>query len=187
MCWLWLGMANGLTKKREDFARLYVEYGCASEAFREAFPASRRWKPESVHRKASELLKDVKVLSRIEVLRNKRAEKLDISENRVLAEIAAIAFQDVGDLADDSGGFKGVRNLKASTRKAIKSIKFKRFLDGRSEEAKSVEITDIQMHPKLPALEKICEIKGITAPPVSQRPVQVNISVKGKANVSTQH
>jgi len=176
-----------LTQKRETFARLYVEYGDASKAYREAFPSSQGWKPESVHRKAHELLKDVKVLARIEELKKRRAQKLDISENRILAEIAAIAFSDVGELEDDQGGFKGLKSLNAATRRAVKSVKFKRYVEGKGEEAQLVEITHVEMHPKLQALEKICEIKGITAPPKQDRPVNVTVNVTGNANVRTEH
>lgn len=181
-------MAKDLTKKREDFARLYVEHGDASKAYREAFQSSRKWKNESVHRKAAELLKNVKVLARIEELMKKRAQKLDISQNRVLAEIAAIAFQDVGDLENENGTFRGVKNLPPATRKAVKTVKYKRYLErtGPGKEGfEEVEVIELQMHPKLPALEKICEIKGITKLPINQRPVEVNVNVKGKAHVST--
>lgn len=176
-----------LTQKRESFARLYVEYGDASKAYREAFPSSHMWKDKTVWEAASRLIKDSKVLARIEELKKSRAQKLDISENRILAEIAAIAFSDVGELEGEQGGFKGLKSLSAATRRAVKSVKFKRYVEGKGEEAKLVEITHVEMHPKLPALEKICEIKGITAPPKQDRPVNVNVNVTGNANVRTEH
>jgi translation elongation factor EF-G len=177
-----------LTQKRETFARLYVEYGDASKAFREAFPASQKWKDNVVWVKASELLKDGKVSVRIEELKKNRAQKLDISENRVLAEIAAIAFQDIGEIEGEHGGFAGLKSLKPATRRAIQSVKFKRYLERTPEGGfEEVEITEIKMHPKLPALERICEIKGITAPKGTDKPVNVTVNVTGNADVHAQH
>lgn len=176
-----------LTQKRETFARLYVEYGDASKAYREAFPASQKWKDAAVHVAASRLLSDAKVSLRIEELKKKRSQKLDISENRVLAEIAAIAFSDVGELADEQGGFKGLKNLNPATRRAVKSVRFKRYIEGKGEEAQQVEIIQVDMHPKLPALERICEIKGITAPKGTEKPVSVTVNVTGNADVHAQH
>jgi translation elongation factor EF-G len=176
-----------LTQKRETFARLYVEYGDASKAYREAFPSAQKWKDQAVWVKASELLKDGKVSVRIEELKQKRAQKLDISENRLLAEIAAIAFSDVGELADEQGGFKGLKSLSPAMRRAIKSVRFKRYVEGKGEEAQQVEIIQVDMHPKLPALERICEIKGITAPKGTEKPVAVTVNVTGNADVHAQH
>lgn len=176
-------MAKSLTHKRETFARLYVDHGDASKAFREAFPASMTWKDNVVWVKASELLKDGKVSVRIAELRQKRSQKLDISENRVLAEIAAIAFSDVGELENDHGGFKGLKSLSAATRRAVKSVKIKRYVEGKGEESRLVEITHVEMHPKLQALEKICEIKGITAPKGTEKNVTVTVNVNGNADV----
>jgi len=175
---------QALTHKRETFARLYVERGDASKAYREAFPSSQNWKDKTVWEAASRLLKDSKVLARITELKSKRAQKLDISENRVLAEIASVAFSNVAELEADHGGFAGLKTLKPATQRAIQSVKFKRYLERKTEGGfEEVEITEIKMHPKLPALEKICEIKGITAPPIQQRPVEVTINVTGNADV----
>jgi hypothetical protein len=176
-----------LTQKRETFARLYVECGDASKAYREAFPASLKWKDSAVWSEAEKLKKNPEVLLRISELKKKRSQKLDISENRVLAEIAAIAFSDVGELEDEQGGFKGLRNLSPATRRAVKSVRFKRYIEGTGENAREVEIVQVDMHPKLPALEKICEIKGIIAPKVAEKQVNVTVNVTGNANVHAEH
>lgn len=177
-------MGRPLTHKRETFARLYVDHGDASKAYREAFPASRQWKDSAVWSEAEKIKKIPEVSLRIEELKRKRSEKLDISENRVLAEIAAIAFQDIGEIEGEHGGFAGLKSLKPATRRAIQSVKFKRYLERTPEGGfEGVEITEVKMHPKLPALEKICEIKGITAPKNAEKNVTVNVNVNGNADV----
>ena len=82
-----------LTIKQEKFAQLVVELGDNSKAYRGAYDASRM-KPESVHRKARELIENVKVAARIEELRAEAAKAhrctvesllLELEETRVSA------------------------------------------------------------------------------------------------------
>ncbi|MGL5649240.1 MAG: terminase small subunit, partial [Clostridium sp.] len=47
-----------LTQKQENFCQKFVETGNASEAYRHAYNVSKM-KPESVNRKACELMKNV--------------------------------------------------------------------------------------------------------------------------------
>ena len=61
-------MTTGLTPKQEAFARAYVETGNASEAYRKIYNASRM-KPETVNRKAKELLDNGKITARVDELR----------------------------------------------------------------------------------------------------------------------
>lgn len=64
-----------LTPKQEAFALAYVETGNASEAYRKAYPKARRWKPETVHKRASELLANGAVVGRVEALQAELAER----------------------------------------------------------------------------------------------------------------
>lgn len=50
---------------QENFAQAYVETGNASEAYRRAYPRSKKWQPQSVHVKASELHAQNKVSIRL--------------------------------------------------------------------------------------------------------------------------
>jgi len=58
-----------LTPKQEKFCQEYIKTGNASEAFRRAYPASLKWKPDAVHSRASILLSNSKVQQRIDGLR----------------------------------------------------------------------------------------------------------------------
>ncbi len=61
-------MTTRLTPKQEAFVRAYVETGNASEAYRKIYNASRM-KPETVNRKAKELLDNGKITARVDELR----------------------------------------------------------------------------------------------------------------------
>lgn len=68
-----------LTPKQEAFCRAYVEAGSASEAYRQAYPKARAWKPETVHKRASELLAHREVMGRVEALQAAARERHEIT------------------------------------------------------------------------------------------------------------
>ncbi len=63
-----------LTLKQEAFVQAYMNCGNASEAYRQAYDASRM-KPETVSRKAAELLRNGKVTARLDALRAELADR----------------------------------------------------------------------------------------------------------------
>jgi phage terminase small subunit len=60
-------MDNNLTLKQENFCREYIKCGNASEAYRKAYNC-QNMKPESINRKAGELLDNVKITARVQEL-----------------------------------------------------------------------------------------------------------------------
>lgn len=75
-----------LTAKQEAFCLAYLETGNASEAYRKAYNA-KNMKPETVNRKAKELLDHGKISARLTQLQNKAAERNEITVDRLLAEL----------------------------------------------------------------------------------------------------
>lgn len=63
-----------MTPKQEKFCTLYVELGNASEAYRQAYDATRM-KDATVNRKAKELLDNGKITARLGELRAEHAER----------------------------------------------------------------------------------------------------------------
>ena len=83
-----------LTIKQEKFCNKYIECGNASEAYRYAYDCGKMM-DKSVWEKASELLKNVKVSSRVSELQRKLEEKSDITKERVLQELKSIGFSEI--------------------------------------------------------------------------------------------
>lgn len=86
----------GLTAKQEQFCLAYLETGNASEAYRRAYSAENM-KPESINRKAKEMLDHGKITARLAELREPfekrhRATLDDIL--RELEEARQIAIED---------------------------------------------------------------------------------------------
>ena len=99
---------RALTVKQEAFCIAYVQTDNASEAYRRAYNTANM-KPETINNKAYALLKKGGIGARIEELRSKVVGKLEeefeINQDRVLSELAAMAFYDAGDLViEDAKG-----------------------------------------------------------------------------------
>lgn len=92
---------NGLTPQQEKFCQHYALHKNGAQAYFEAFPRSRKSNAQARAVHASQLLAQHKIRVRIEALAAKVAEtadkKFEVKVERVLQELAAIAFQNADD------------------------------------------------------------------------------------------
>jgi len=148
-------MAKHLTPKQELFCNVYLETGNASEAYRRAYNCSMM-KPETINVKAIELLQNGKIAVRLAEMQKELKKASDITKERVLTELSAIAFADIRDYVKFDGTtltFKSFDELTGSQAKVIESIKKKK--DGSIE---------LRFHGKSWSLERICKILGFDSP-----------------------
>ena len=82
-------METRLTLKQEKFVAEYIRSGNASEAYRLAYNAGKM-KPETVNRKAWDLLQNGKISARIDALRAEAAKLTVLSEALVINDLLAI-------------------------------------------------------------------------------------------------
>jgi phage terminase small subunit len=75
-----------LTIKQETFCQKYIETGNASEAYRQAYDA-QAMKPESINRKAKELLDNGKVAARVAELRGEVQVAHGVTVGSLIAEL----------------------------------------------------------------------------------------------------
>lgn len=75
-----------LTVKQENFCLKYIETGNASEAYRQSYDAEKM-KPETVNRKAAELMADGKITARIDALQAEHYERHKLTVDDLLAEL----------------------------------------------------------------------------------------------------
>ena len=97
---------KGLTPKQENFCREFIKCGNASEAYRKAYNC-QNMKPESINRKASELLDNVKITARVQELDKEKkneaiADAQEIQETltrllRVQEQEEGVAVESIGD------------------------------------------------------------------------------------------
>ena len=77
----------GLTPKQEKFCQLYIELGNASEAYRQAYDASKM-KPETIKRKAQELLENGTITATyIAELKAEHKERHNTNVDDLIAEL----------------------------------------------------------------------------------------------------
>lgn len=135
-------MENKLTERQEQFCNEYlIDLNATQAAIRAGY------KEKTAYSAGQRLLKHVEIQKRIQQLKNERSERTEISQDRVLKELAAIAFANATDFVQvtekplyNSDGEKMLDNsgevimipdveitetekLKPEQKKAIASIK----------------------------------------------------------------
>ncbi len=81
-----------LTPREEKFAALVAQGKTQSAAYREAYPGAKRWKDSTVWARASELAAQSKVQGRVDEIRSKAAASHEVTQERIVKELARIAF-----------------------------------------------------------------------------------------------
>lgn len=93
--------SDRLTAAQEKFAIYYAMHGNGAEAYAHAYPTSRKHTPQYRSEKASKMLADAKIKAKVSGLGSKVTEiaekKFEITAERVLSELAAIAFANSDD------------------------------------------------------------------------------------------
>jgi len=144
-----------LTVKQERFCTVYIETGNASEAYRQSYDADGM-SQNSVHREAHALLENPKVAARVAALQAELKERHKVTVDRVLSELALIAFADPGDYYEwdeKNVSLRAKANLTSEQRRVIAEL--------------SQTVTEaggtlrLKLHNKVDALEKIARHLGM--------------------------
>lgn len=85
-----------MTPREEKFARLIVEGKAQSEAYRIVYPHSKRWKPDSVHSKSSQLA--AKVRQRVIAMQDEAKERSLLTLEDHMSKL-----QELRDMAAQTG------------------------------------------------------------------------------------
>lgn len=165
-----------LTLKQRRFVEEYAADPNGVQAYFRAFgrttsKGSRR-SYKSAQMAASRLVSNDIVAAEIEAAQAAWQKRVAVDKARVLAELAAIAFADPGDVYEpdpDNNGLPAPKkwgDIPPATRKAIQSVKVKRkrLANDRDGTAWEVEEVEYRFHPKLDALDKLCKRLGLIAP-----------------------
>jgi phage terminase small subunit len=110
-------MSGKMTPKQAIFVAEYLIDGNATRAATAAGFAAA-----SAHVTGARLLKNTKVAAAIAEGHARRAEKLEITAERVLQELAKLAYFDPGKLYDEEGNRIPVARLDDITRAAVAAV-----------------------------------------------------------------
>ncbi len=116
-----------MTPKQQLFVREYlVDLNATQAAIRAGY--SER----TAMQQGSRLLMDVEIAAAVQAGMDKRAGKLEITAERVLQEIARLAFFDPSKLYDEQGRPRPVHELDEDTRRAIAGVEIEEVGGGDS-------------------------------------------------------
>ena len=152
-------MARNLTPRQAAFVREYLlDLNATQAAIRAGYSpkAARVTGPETLSKPA--------VATAIERAMAKRAERTEVTAERVLAELAKLAFANLGDYFNLTGNGDPFIDLTAATRDqlaALTEIQVDDFTDGRGEDARDVKRVRVKMADKKAALELLGKHLGM--------------------------
>ena len=160
---------DGLSPKQELFIAQYLATGL--DGTKAAIAAG--YSPKTANSQASQLLSNPKVAAVIAEKQGKRMAKLDITANRVLQELAKLAFFDIRKFYNSDGSLKPVPELDDDTAAALVGMEIEVAYDhfGKGQNKPSGDLKKIKMADKGLNLERLgrhlklftdkLEVKGI--------------------------
>lgn len=162
----------GLTGKRLLFCDEYlIDLNATQAAIRAGYSV------KTARSQANELLTKPDIQAYIAEKRKALADKLDISQERVLKEYAAIAFLDIRKVFDSEGRLKPMQELDDETARAIASIESYEEIERAGEETFVAGMNrKVKMWDKRAALDSICKVLGYNAPEKKDVKKELNIT-----------
>jgi phage terminase small subunit len=171
-----------MTPKQELFCLEYLKDLNATAAYKRAGYKGDGHVAESA---AARLLSNVEVAQKIQEAMAKRAGKLEITAERVLQEIARLAYVDISQAYDEKGGLLPLHQMPEDVRRAVASVEVaEERVDGEVVgEIRKVKFWDkkgsldlLGRHLKL--FTDLLEVKDTT--PMADRMKQARERAKGK-------
>ena len=109
-----------MTKKQKIFADEYRIDLNATRAYKVAYPSIKKDEIAAVN--GSKLLRNTKVADYIQKRMQDRQKRTEITQDRVLEELAAIAFARATDFAEIKGGCVIIKDTSGLSEQQIKAI-----------------------------------------------------------------
>lgn len=125
------------------------------------------YSPRTAASQGERLLRNAEIRAAVTEGRRRQQERTEINADRVLKEYARLAFSDIGQVLDFDGvepRLRPVNQIPADARRAIASVKVRRFWEGSGEDAREVEMTEFRLWEKLGALRALADHLGLDAP-----------------------
>ena len=145
-----------LTPKQEKFCNLYMETGNASEAYRRTYSCGGM-KPETVNRKAKELLDNGKITARVKEIQKKQERKSDITRGDIIYFLKNIMYADIRDFISRKEGkvtFKDSSEWTDEMAMQVESVRQTR------------EGIELKLNGKAWTVQRLCRMLGLDEPQV---------------------
>lgn len=146
-----------LNTRQQQFCLEYlIDLNATQAAIRAGYASA------NAHVTGPRLLANVSIQAEIQRLRLERAERTQISADRVLQELAALAFSDLGQIVDFSTPVPRLRpggTIPESARRCISAIKIRR--EATPGDDPPTDVIEFKLWSKTDALEKIAKHLGM--------------------------
>lgn len=143
-----------LTPKQKIFADEYLIDLNATRAYKVAYPRVKN--EETAAAAGARLLRNVKVVEYVQKRMDERAQRTEITQDRVLQELAKLGFFDIRKLFDDSGKPLDITGLDDETAACIAGLEVMDVYEGAGEDKEFVGyVKKYKLSDKLKALELI--------------------------------
>lgn len=142
-----------LSPKQQRFVDEYAVDQNATQAYKRAGYKVRAG--QSARAAGGRLFRTPAIRAAIDVKLSALAEDTNMTAKEAWRESGYIARSDIGDIIDFTGidpRLKPVNEIPESARRAIKSVKVKRYLEGSGDEARMVEVMEFTFWDKPGAL-----------------------------------
>lgn len=154
--------AAKLTGQQEKFALGVASGKTQADAYREAYPRSKKWKDSAVYSQASALMADSKVSTRVKELKERITNAGIASAERVLLEASRLALFDPRKLFREDGSPKPINELDDDTAAALAGLDVLEEFEGSGDERVFVGYTKkYKIADKNSALEKLFKHHGL--------------------------
>lgn len=149
-----------MTDAQKRFCDEYLIDLNATRAYKVAY--SRCKKDETASVNGSKLLRNTKVQEYISRKQKEIEKRTEVTQDRVIKELAKIAFLDIRKLYTDNGQLKNVADLDSDTAGAISSLETLEEYDGYGDDREKIGDTQkVKLLDKTKALELLGRHLGI--------------------------
>lgn len=143
--------------RHEVFCREYAVYNIGSRAYEKAYPGCS---PETARSNACKLLTNTNITNRIKQITAERMEKLEVTHEKILREVAKLAFLDPREFYRDDGSIKSIHDMDPDAVAALEGMKV-RSVETEKDNGfhRQVFMTEIKHSNKRGALELLMRYK----------------------------
>ncbi len=151
---------NGLTDKARAVVAAYCRTGSTSRAYIEG--TGYTGSVTNAGHMARKIIKLPKVKIIVEAWRKAGAERLGISEDKVLRTYGHLAFADIRDFFDEHGKMKEIKDLPRECADMISGFEVEELYDGQGKERTQVGWTKkVKLISRKDALDSISRTMGL--------------------------
>ncbi|MFX4209292.1 terminase small subunit [Aliarcobacter butzleri] len=145
-------MSKELKAQYKQFAEEFIkDFNATQAAIRTGYSV------KTANRQGSRLLSNVDIQKYISELKDNATKRNDITVDRVLQELANIAFLDIGEFYSEDGTLKNIKQISETARRAIQSITTKEeqgaTIENGEIKPQIFNVNNIKSADKLKALE----------------------------------